>query len=56
MPRPQFSLRSLFVLTALVAVACWVGAPIIGLVVAIIAFGALWIVALLADPPRKHGD
>jgi hypothetical protein len=25
MPRPQFRLRSLFLLTALVAVGCWVG-------------------------------
>jgi hypothetical protein len=29
MPRPQFSLRSLFVITAVVAVACWVGPPIV---------------------------
>jgi hypothetical protein len=28
MPRPQFRLRSLFILTAIVAVGCWVGPPI----------------------------
>jgi predicted PurR-regulated permease PerM len=28
MPRPQFSLRSLFILTAIVAVGCLVGPPI----------------------------
>jgi hypothetical protein len=27
MPRPQFRLRSLFILTAMVAVGCWVGPP-----------------------------
>ena len=27
--RPQFRLRSLFILTAIVAVACWVGPPIV---------------------------
>jgi hypothetical protein len=29
MPRPQFSLRSLFVLTAIVAVGCWASPPIV---------------------------
>jgi hypothetical protein len=29
MPRPQFRLRSLFILTALVAVGCMVGPPIV---------------------------
>jgi len=27
-PRPQFRLRSLFIVTAIVAVGCWVGPPI----------------------------
>jgi hypothetical protein len=29
MPRPQFRLRSLFILTTIVAVACWAGPPIV---------------------------
>jgi hypothetical protein len=29
MPRPQFRLRSLFILTAVVAVGCLVGAPVV---------------------------
>jgi len=29
MPRPQFSLRSLFILTTIVAVGCLVGPPIV---------------------------
>jgi hypothetical protein len=29
MHRPQFRLRSLFILTAIVAVGCWVGPPVL---------------------------
>jgi hypothetical protein len=28
---PQFRLRSLFIVTAIVAVGCWVGPPIVGI-------------------------
>jgi hypothetical protein len=53
MPRPQFSLRSLFVLTALVAVGCLVGPPIVGLgVAAVIVIPLVLLVGagMLASP------